>query len=1055
MPLSSTVTRVRLSNITASLDAALTTLELVIEITNTPFLAVISSTTRSLLTGIENVKQNKNICAELMEKIHKLLYAIIWLHTNSDASGELSPDMLHNIGDFAETLHKIHTFIEAQQNKSGIRSFFRQGEMNTLLKDCNAGLQQAVEAFRVQSGSIVSDVSEMRHQAQKAHQEVLEMIEGLSNGTDSERASSISRVFSTSQNSSSSLSLLPSAPKIFHGRELELAQIVQALIKEIPRIAILGAGGMGKTSLARAVLHYPETTGKYEDNRYFVACDPASTAVQLAALIASHVGLKPGKNPALTVTQHFTSSPPSLLILDNLETSWEPTESRDAVENFLSSLTDIEHLALIITMRGAERPANVHWTHPFLKPLDVLSQDAARQTFIDIADDVHDAEEVDQILLLADNMPLAINLLAYLVAYESVSIVLTRWKTERTALISEGHDKRSNLDLSISLSLASPRIMSLPQSKDLLSLLSIFPDGLSNAELLQIKVPIDDILACKAALLRTSLAYTDNQRRLKVLVPIQEYVQRMHPPTDHLVCPGLKYFQELLSVYSSYEGTLSSVEIAAQIQSNFTNIQNILMMGFGINENIVKTLYSACELDKYSRNTSNGGLPIMDHIAKHLPQPSDHRLEIAGWRDHPISNVDNLVAKALDHFPSFDDLNIKCKFYVVVSQYYQLHSNDLPKAIQFSQASLTSIPVGKPRIQFDVVIQLGWLKVKTGDYHIARGHAFEAWKLAKISGYIIGEATALQVEAICWHAHGHYSRSISLFTRARELLNICSQRDREQDRKLGIDLAEVHRSKSEYVEALNIQTQILQDLPLKSGPYYHALISLNIAEIGVEIGATRHDVQSNLAIAHSIFTKTGDSIAVMYCDTIEAALCLRDGNLLEARSLFYKCLKFAGGQLVDAITYCLERLGDICQWSPMHPAPSTWTIVFLGYALKTKNNLEILKALQYLGDANLLEGDYETALSLFTLAVGGFTEMDVHRSRAECMLKLGDIAKLYGDPLKAVEHWERARPLFERSSRGKQLVQIDERLAGNSNSLLLPGLKNTQRVAEAVEGYDI
>jgi hypothetical protein len=103
----------------------------------------------------------------------------------------------------------------------------------------------------------------------------------------------------------------------------------------------------------------------------------------------------------------------------------------------------------------------------------------------------------------------------------------------------------------------------------------------------------------------------------------------------------------------------------------------------------------------------------------------------------------------------------------------------------------------------------------------------------------------------------------------------------------------------------------------------------------------------------------------------------------------------------------------------------------------------------------MLEGDYETALSLFTLAVSGFTEIDVHRNRAECMLKLGDIAKLYGDSLKAVEYWERARPLFERSSQGKQLVQIDERLAGNSNSLLLPGLKNTQRAAEAVEGHVI
>ncbi|KAJ7467456.1 hypothetical protein FB451DRAFT_950370, partial [Mycena latifolia] len=353
----------------------------------------------------------------------------------------------------------------------------------------------------------------------------------------------------------------PSVPKIFHGRELELAQISQAFIQEMPRIAILGAGGMGKTSLARAVLHSPETIAKYEDHRHFVACDAASTSVQLAALIAVHVGLKPGRNLTQPVLRHFASSPPSLLILDNLETSWEPMESRGAVEKFLCSLADIDHLALIITMRGAERPANVRWTHPLLGPLKALSQDAAQQTFMDIADDVHDAQEIDQILRLADNMPLAIDLMAHLVDYEGVSSVLTRWETERTSLISEGHDKGSNLDLSISLSLASPRILSLPQSKDLLSLLSILPDGLSDTELLQIKVPIDNILACKAALLRTSLAYTDDQRRLKTLVPIQQYVQKMHPPLDHLVYPALQYFQEMLAVYSSYRGTLSSVEI--------------------------------------------------------------------------------------------------------------------------------------------------------------------------------------------------------------------------------------------------------------------------------------------------------------------------------------------------------------------------------------------------------------------------------------------------------------------------------------------------------------
>jgi hypothetical protein len=47
------------------------------------------------------------------------------------------------------TLHKIHTFVEAQQKGSTLKNFFQQGEMSTLLKDCKAGLQQGLEIFQV------------------------------------------------------------------------------------------------------------------------------------------------------------------------------------------------------------------------------------------------------------------------------------------------------------------------------------------------------------------------------------------------------------------------------------------------------------------------------------------------------------------------------------------------------------------------------------------------------------------------------------------------------------------------------------------------------------------------------------------------------------------------------------------------------------------------------------------------------------------------------------------------------------------------------------------
>ncbi|KAJ6592228.1 hypothetical protein DFH09DRAFT_1025143 [Mycena vulgaris] len=371
--------------------------------------------------------------------------------------------------------------------------------------------------------------------------------------------------------------MLPSEPKIFHGRESELADILELLVRETPRIAILGAGRMGKTSLARAVLHHPTVTGKYAQHRIFVACDSTLSKDELVILIGAHIGLKPTKNLAKVILHHFTTNPACLLILDNLETLWESREIRRDIEAFLSLLTEVKHLALIITMRGTERPASVHWTWPFLPALKPLTQAAARQTFIDIADDGHDSDEIDKVLLLTDNMPLAIDLIAHLVDSEGCSQVLARWEEEKTSVISDGYDRRSYLDLSISMSLSSPRLRSVPHCHDLLSLLSMLPDGLSDVELLKSQLPIKDILSCKAALLSTSLAYSDDQRRFKVLVPIREYMARSYPPMDYLVQALLNYFHQLLELNYKYFGTVSASETTLQITSNFSNIQSLLL----------------------------------------------------------------------------------------------------------------------------------------------------------------------------------------------------------------------------------------------------------------------------------------------------------------------------------------------------------------------------------------------------------------------------------------------------------------------------------------------
>jgi hypothetical protein len=320
-------------------------------------------------------------------------------------------------------------------------------------------------------------------------------------------------------------------------------------------------------------------------------------------------------------------------------------------------------------MRGAERPANIRWTRPFLGPLKPLGQDAARQTFLDITDDIYQTEDIDKVLCLADNMPLAIDLIAHLVDLEGIPSVMSRWETQRTSIISEGYEVTSNLELSISLSLSGPRMISSPHALGLLSLLAMLPDGLSDVELNQSNLPLENILACKSTLLRTSLAYTDGQKRLKVLVPIREYVHKEHPPTDNLTHPLSNFYRDLLELWTRYDGTLSSAGVTARVATNFANIQNILLHCLSSDRpHLPEIINSSCELIRYSRQAGCGHLVLLDRIPQFLPKLTDHKLEVyfilavlGGWHYKSIPNAKQLIDQALEHFKHFHDPDLKCE----------------------------------------------------------------------------------------------------------------------------------------------------------------------------------------------------------------------------------------------------------------------------------------------------------------------------------------------------------------------------------------------------------
>ncbi|KAF8206106.1 hypothetical protein K438DRAFT_1756827 [Mycena galopus ATCC 62051] len=990
MPHEPTVNEIRLDNSRTCLTLALPLLNQLNDAFGPPFVQSISNTLQALVNSAQDVKRNKNKCAQLIDRIHQVLWSIIKLHVKSEAIGSLPLPMLDNIGKFVETLHKIYVYIETQQERNKIKQFFRSNELKRLLQECHAGLNWAMGVFEIHTeAETLNNINDFKKATNIMHKELNALIETLSDTSTISERSSIYQGVNESKNSSNSFSMLPPKPKIFHGREKELDNVLKLLSHQSPRLAILGGGGMGKTSLARAALHHPDICSKFE-HRFFVSAESATTNIELAALIGLHIGLDPGEDLTNSVVQYFSKNRYCLLILDNLETVWEPMQSRAGIEEFLSLLSGLEHFAIMITMRGAERPAKVQWTHPFILPLQPLSDDAAKQTLMDITDSSDITEEINQLLKFTDNMPLAVDLIAHIADYEGFSSVLERWETEKTSLLSVGFDRH----------------------KELLSLLSILPNGLSEAELVQSRLEIPNILRCKVILQATSLVYLDPNKRLLMLMPIREYVRQFLPPSQSHVQALFKYFQLLLELYKKYNGEQLQ-PVINQITLNLANLHELMKQGFyNRNQNLADIVYCALCLNSFCRLTGRDRTILMDHIQPILPQLHNPRLEtvflIEALKTSYYKSLVSaeMIAQIMTGFNHINDPLLECIFYEAVGNHVIYWKSNPHQATEYLQKALRLSELSADiDQQSSVLISIGFLKRRIGDYTAAKLNASDAERLSKLSANLYHEARALRLQAICSRYLGEYKECAAQLRRAKELVGICGLSGGNLDHNITLAQAEIHLLKSEYTQAKQMFAQDVEASSSEQNFLSHANALLNIALIDIIIGRPTEDVSHHLDKVREIFQRKKDhKLTVALCDMVQAKLELREERFNSAKIKFQECFGSFSGVDYDAECFCLEHLANIKIWPP-DAGHNKWPTVYLG--------------------ANK---DEDTATSLYQVSLEGFTSLDVHHCRAQCMIRLGDLANNRGCASVAIILWKAARPLFEQSLQTKDVAQIDSRI---------------------------
>jgi hypothetical protein len=442
-------------------------------------------------------------------------------------------------------------------------------------------------------------------------------------------------------------------------------------------------------------------------------------------------------------------------------------------------------------MRGAERPTKVKWTQPFLSPLTPLSHSAALQTFFDIADNIHEEDNVNQLLELTGNLPLAISLISSVAGAEGCDSALARWKSESTRMLSDGYDKRSSLDISIMLSFTSSRMTSGAQ--DLLSILSMLPDGFTDADLVQAELPITAILASKTTLLKTTLAFVDKERRIQVLAPIREHILQAHPPANALKLQLRKHFHDLLHLWTHRR----DVKIAAQLLRNIGNVTGVLRDSLATEcPDVTENYQSILNLNGFCRLTQDTYTPLLLKISEqHLfrkdnPIFGDYLMQMMETARYlPPVDVEAQIMLGNQYFETKDQLE-KGKtqpmgFYCLTFIYsiakwsralglywYGAQADTSTALVHFQKALSLAESIGLPTlVGQSSLFMMSQLMMITGDLNCAAEHARRAQDYAEAFGGIFPQAQTLYLQARCQIMLANYLQAQNLIHYVTQLLH--------------------------------------------------------------------------------------------------------------------------------------------------------------------------------------------------------------------------------------------------------------------------------------------
>ncbi|KAG6875849.1 hypothetical protein C0992_002099, partial [Termitomyces sp. T32_za158] len=359
---------------------------------------------------------------------------------------------------------------------------------------------------------------------------------------------------------------LPARPRVFVGRDGLVKSTVQSLIA-CHHVALIGPGGIGKSTIARAVLNDERIAYRFQGRRFFTRFDDMdSSQVNLGTFldqIVKALGLATSVNVHNQVSNALSTSD-TLLVLDNAETFLEPLiQDAGRIADVIDELGARLNVAILITTRTIVLPPNIAWVR---LQVPVLEESAACEAFRAYYPAI-DTSILIKLLAAVDFHPLSINLLAQAAVQNewSPQALIFEWNRQRAALLEAGNGKIQSLTVTIETSLNSPSIVRLGKIVPyLLQIIAFLPQGINKTRLTAIFPGVLNIETCADALCKQSLAYL-NGDFITLLAPIRLYI--MSCLNGNISTNP--FFGQVRSLYAAY---VRDAEIVGQENVNIESI---------------------------------------------------------------------------------------------------------------------------------------------------------------------------------------------------------------------------------------------------------------------------------------------------------------------------------------------------------------------------------------------------------------------------------------------------------------------------------------------------